>query len=67
MTERNEEERGGFSGCFGMMKEMMRNKMLGKEGPGCCAGNMGEMMSGCCSVRTEKKTPADKPGEDAPR
>ncbi len=67
MSDQSEEKRGGFSGCFGQMKEMMRNMMFGKEGSCCCSGKMAEMMSGCCSVQTEEETQADKPGRDAPR
>jgi len=47
---------------------MMRNMMSKKGGSCCpCAETMTEMMQDCCSNETEKLSPAEEQGQDAPK
>ena len=54
--------------CFAKMPEMMRN-MMSQKGGSCfpCAEKVAEMMSECCQVQTQKESPAEESGQDAPK
>lgn len=68
MADQNTNQGRRPSGCFGMMKEMMRSMMSRNEGSGCsCTEQMAEMMSGCCSAKAKDEGPVEAPKENAPR
>ncbi len=67
MAEQDNRSKKGPAGCFGMMRDMMRNMISGKQGSSCsCSENMTEMMSACCSPKTEKDS-SETHKQDAPR
>jgi len=68
MADRNTDRSKMPSGCFAGMPEMMRNIMSKKGGSCCsCAEMMTEMMQECRSNQTEKRSPAEEQGQDAPK
>jgi hypothetical protein len=68
MAEQNADRSKMSPACFGKMTEMMRNMMSKKGGSCCpCAETMTEMMQECCPVQTQKESPAEEPGHDAPK
>ena len=68
MADQNTDRSKMSSGCFAEMPEMMRNMMSKKGGSCCsCAEAMTEMMQECCSVQTQKESPAEEQGQDAPK
>ena len=68
MADQNTDRSKMSSGCFEKMPEMMR-KMTSKKGNSCCpcAETMTEMMPECCPVQSQKESPAEEPGQDAPK
>jgi hypothetical protein len=68
MADPNTDRRKMSSGCFAGMPEMMRNIMSKKGGSCCsCAETMTEIVQECRSNQTEKQSPAEKQGQDAPK
>ena len=68
MADQNTERSKMSSCCFAKMPEIMQNMMSKKGGSCCpCAATMTEMMQKCCSDQTEKLSPAEEPGQDAPK
>ena len=68
MADQNTDRSKMPSGCFGKMHEMMQNMMSKKGGSCChCEETMTEMMQKCCSDQTEKLSPAEEQGQDAPK
>lgn len=68
MADRTDDRGKMASGCFANMREMMRNMMSGKGGPCCCGTETRPgMMPECCPVQTEKESPTEKQGQEAPK